>query len=60
MSINREGRTVEECWNYLKDVSISEFGAFRIRPDSDLPWTFYTLTQKIKELEERIKQLERK
>lgn len=58
--MEREGRTVEENWDYLRDVSIAEFGTFNIRPNSDLPWAFYTLTQKVRELEKRIEQLEKK
>jgi len=47
-----EGQPLEERWNYLKDLTIKELGDFQLLSDSDLPWTFHTVVQKIKELED--------
>lgn len=54
MNNSREEQTLEERWNYLKSCSINMIGTFAIRPNSDLPWTFYTIIQKIKEIEDKL------
>ena len=54
-----EGQPLEERWNYLKDLTIKELGDFQLLSDSDLPWTFHTVVQKIKELEDEISSLRR-
>jgi len=50
----RNNKTVEENWNYLKELTIFDIGFFNIKPNGSLPWVVYVLTQKIKELEYKI------